>query len=273
MLLPVPFAVAFALGAVVAPPDAVAATAIARRIGLPRRVVTVLEGESLLNDATAIACLRVALVAFAGAVSSRDRPRLRHRRHRRPVGAAVAALAVAVRRHVNNPVFDTAISLLVPFVAYLPAEELGYQDYHGSGVIAVVDAGLLLGHKSPVIQSGQSRLAERVNWATIQFLLENTVFLLIGLQARRIIEALSTSTLSGGRSRCSCVGPLVGVIVLRLVWVTISRFLICRVDRRDRRGPGRRGRTPSSSAGRACAVSSPLPRPSSSPRTSSTGRC
>jgi Na+/H+ antiporter len=237
LLLPVPFAVAFALGAVVAPPDAVAATAIARRIGLPRRVVTLLEGESLLNDATAITCLRVALVALSGAVGAVEiglgfviaiAGAL--------VGAAVASLAVLVRRRVHSPVFDTAISLLVPFVAYLPAEELGYRDFHGSGVIAVVTAGLLLGHKSPVIQSGQSRLAERVNWATIQFLLENTVFLLIGLQARRVVEALSTSTLAPGRIALFVVAVLVGVIVLRMVWVTISRFLIYRVDRETGEG-------------------------------------
>ncbi|SDT23443.1 sodium/proton antiporter, CPA1 family [Friedmanniella luteola] len=237
LLLPVPFAVAFALGAVVAPPDAVAATSIARRIGLPRRVITLLEGESLLNDATAITCLRVALVAIAGAVSAWEiglgfviavAGAL--------IGVGVAALAVVIRRHVHNPVFDTAISLLVPFVAYLPAEALHYRDFHGSGVIAVVTAGLVLGHKSPVIQSGQSRLAERVNWATIQFLLENTVFLLIGLQARRIVEALSTSTLSGGQIALFVAAVLVGVIVLRLVWVTISRFLIYRVDRETGEG-------------------------------------
>ena len=98
-------------------------------------------------------------------------------------------MVVPIRRRITRPVFDTAISLIVPFAAYLPAEQLG-GDFHGSGVIAVVVAGLILGHKSPVIQTGQSRLSERVNWATIQFLLENTVFLLIGLQARRIVDAV-----------------------------------------------------------------------------------
>ncbi len=231
-ILPVPFAVAFAFGAVVAPPDAVAATSIARRIGLPRRVVTLLEGESLLNDATAITCLRVALVAIAGAVSAVQVSVgfLIALLGGALVGVAVAAVAVAVRRRVHNPVFDTAISLLVPFAAYLPAEALGYLEFHGSGVIAVVTAGLLLGHKSPVIQSGQSRLAERVNWATVSFLLENTVFLLIGLQARRIVEAMAGSTLSGPRIAGFCVAVLVGVIVLRLVWVSASRFVLYRVD-------------------------------------------
>ena len=229
-LLPVSFPVAFALGAVVAPPDAVAATAIARRIGLPRRVVTILEGESLLNDATAITCLRVAIAAIAAAVTPGQVALgfVIAALGGAAVGVAVAFVAITIRRRVRNPVFDTAISLLLPFAAYLPAEELGYQESHGSGVIAVVVAGLLLGHKSPVIQSGQSRLAERVNWATIQFVLENTVFLLIGLQARRIITAVSTSTLSGARIAAFCLSVLVAVILLRLLWVSASRFVLFR---------------------------------------------
>ena len=229
-LLPVSFPVAFALGAVVAPPDAVAATAIARRIGLPRRVVTILEGESLLNDATAITCLRVAIAAIAAAVTAGEVALgfAIAAVGGAAVGVAVAFVAIAIRRRVHNPVFDTAISLLLPFAAYLPAEELGYHESHGSGVIAVVVAGLLLGHKSPVIQSGQSRLAERVNWATIQFVLENTVFLLIGLQARRIITAIGSSTLSGARIAAFCAAVLVAVILLRLVWVSASRFVLFR---------------------------------------------
>jgi CPA1 family monovalent cation:H+ antiporter len=77
----------------------------------------------------------------------------------------IAALAVLVRKHIKEPLFDNAISLMVPFAAYLPAEAIQYHSFHGSGVIAVVTAGLLLGHLSPVIQTGQSRLSERVNWA------------------------------------------------------------------------------------------------------------
>ena len=230
LILPTSFAVAFALGAVVAPPDAVAATAIARRIGLPRRVITILEGESLLNDATAITCLRVAIIAITGAVTATEVALgfLIAAVGGAAVGVAVAFVAVEIRKRVTNPVFDTAISLLLPFAAYLPAEELRYHELHGSGVIAVVIAGLLLGHKSPLIQSGQSRLAERVNWATIQFLLENTVFLLIGLQARRIVTALNTSTLSGVRIAGFCAAVLLAVIVLRLVWVAGSRFILFR---------------------------------------------
>ena len=235
LVLPVSFPVAFALGAVVAPPDAVAATSIARRTGLPRRVVTLLEGESLLNDATAITCLRVAIAAIAGAFSVGDIARrfVVAALGGVVIGVAVAYVGVRVRRRVTTPVFDTAISLMVPFVAYLPAEELNLGGAHGSGVIAVVTAGLLLGHKSPVIQSGQSRLAERVNWATIQFLLENTVFLLIGLQARRIVSAMAESSLSGLEIAGFCLAVLGTVIVLRMAWVFVMRISLFRRHREE----------------------------------------
>ena len=128
--------------------------------------------------------------------------------------------------------FDTAISLIVPFAAYLPAEACTSASFHGSGVIAVVVAGLILGHKSPIIQTGQSRLSERVNWATIQLLLENTVFLLIGLQARGSSSTTSpTPTSPGCRIAAFCAAVLVGVIVIRLVWVTASRAFLFRRDR------------------------------------------
>ena len=232
LILPVSFPVAFALGAVVAPPDAVAATSIARRVGMPRRMVTILEGESLVNDATAITCLRVAIAAIGGAVGIADATVgfLIAAVGGVAVGLAVAALAVLVRKHIRQPVFDTAISIMLPFVAYLPAEAIHYHEFHGSGVIAVVVTGLVLGHKSAVIQSAQSRVSERVNWATIQFLLENTVFLLIGLQASRIVTELANSPLSAGRIAGFCAAVLAAVIVLRLVWVTTARSFLFRRD-------------------------------------------
>ncbi len=230
LILPVHFAAAFALGAVVAPPDAVAATSIARRVGLPRRLVTILEGESLVNDATAITCLRVAIAAIGGAVTAVEVSVgfLIAAVGGVAVGLAVAFVAGIIRRHIHEPVFDTAISLILPFAAYLPAEYIGTDHFHGSGVVAVVVAGLLLGHKSPVIQSGQSRLNERINWSTIQFLLENTVFLLIGLQARRIVTNMINSDLSGGRIALFVVAVLVGVIALRMAWVAAARAFLFR---------------------------------------------
>ena len=232
-ILPVSFPVAFALGAVVAPPDAIAATTIARRVGLPRRLVTILEGESLVNDATAITCLRVAIVAIAGTITATQATIgfLIAALGGVAVGVIVALIVIPIRVRITQPVFDTAISIMVPFAAYLPAEVLSIGGFHGSGVISVVTAGLILGHKSPVIQSGQSRLSERVNWATIEFLLENTVFLMIGLQARRIIDANSHSDLPGLQIAGFCLAVLAGVILIRLVWVLGTRPLLFRRDR------------------------------------------
>ncbi len=226
MLVPgIGWPAAFMIGAVVAPPDAVAATAVGRRIGLPRRIVTILEGESLLNDATALVALRTAiaatgvitawevgldfLVAAGGGVL---------------VGVVFFVVVGKVRKYVvRDPLMDTAISLVVPFGSYIAAELI-----HASGIIAVVIAGLLLGHKAPVLQSAQSRIAERMNWRTIAFLLENAVFLLIGLQAAGILEAARESELGGGRIVLVCGLTLAAVIVLRLIWVFPARYLLVR---------------------------------------------
>jgi CPA1 family monovalent cation:H+ antiporter len=232
-LLDIPFGLAFAFGAVVAPPDAVAATSIARRVGMPRRIVTVLEGESLVNDATAITCVRVGLLALTGplTVLNVTAAFLVAAVGGAVVGFVVALLALQVRRRLTAPVFDTAVSLLVPFAAYLPAEAIHLFGAHGSGVIAVVVAGLVLGTKSPTFQSGQSRLSERVNWATVQFLLENTVFLLIGLQASRIVQDVSAATVPVAAIVVFCLAVLLAVIVLRLGWVAIGGFFLFRRDR------------------------------------------
>ncbi len=221
-VLPIPFAVAVALGAVVAPPDAVAAVAVGRRIGLPRQVVTVLEGESLLNDATALVTLRTAIAAFTsagvvtagsvaldfvwavvGGVGS---------------GLVVAAVIAAARKRVTVPTADTALSFVAPFAAYLPAEGM-----HASGVLAVVTTGLVLGHKAPVLQTASSRLAERTNWASVQFLLENAVFLLIGLQARAVTTAAASSELGGPTVLAGIGAVLAAVILLRPVWGMASQ--------------------------------------------------
>ena len=228
-MLDVPLAAGLALGAVVAPPDAVAATAIARRVGLPRRIVTILEGESLVNDATAIVTLRTSIAAISGSVSVWE------------VGAgfAVAAiggvligLAVAlvvgkIRRHIEDDVTDVAVSLLTPWIAYILAEEIHISglDSQPSGVLAVVVAGIILGHKSPLIQSGSSRLFERTNWATISYVLENAIFLLIGLQIRSIVDDLDSSEVSASTVTWSCLAVLGAVILLRIVWVFPAAYL------------------------------------------------
>ena len=231
LLLPIPFAAAVAFGAVVAPPDAVAATAIARRIGLPRGIVTVLEGESLLNDATALVALRTAIVAVAGTVSL-GRITLDFvwaAAGGVAIGVAVALLIALIRKHIKDPVTDTSVSLMAPFVAYLPAEEV-----HASGVIAVVVTGLILGHKAPIIQDATSRLNERINWETIEFLLENSVFLLIGLQLRGILDDVVNANLPASTIAVFCVGTLAAVVLSRPLWVFPVSYLLVQADRRAR---------------------------------------
>jgi CPA1 family monovalent cation:H+ antiporter len=210
----------FAIGAVVAPPDAVAATAIGRRIGLPRKVVTVLEGESLLNDATALVALRTALaanvawqhVAWDFAVAA--------------VGGVVVGVVVYlaigyVRKHVTDPLIDSSISFITPFLAYVVAERI-----HSSGVLAVVVAGLLLGHRAPILQTAQSRLATRSNWRTIAFVLEGAVFLLIGLQARWILAGLANRDENAGLVLAVAFAVLGGTVLLRIVWMFAIRWVL-----------------------------------------------
>ncbi|WP_307861989.1 Na+/H+ antiporter [Nocardioides sp. SYSU D00065] len=210
------WAAAIAIGAVVAPPDAVAATAVARRIGLPRRVVTILEGESLLNDATALVALRTAIAALSGGVALTEIgvDFVRAAGGGLVIGVAFFLLVAWLRKRVTDPLMDTAISFLTPFAAFVAAEEI-----HASGVISVVVAGLLLGHKAPIIQTAQSRITERITWRTVAFVLENTVFLLIGLQLDWILADVADSTLSSARIALVCVATLVTVIVVRMAWV------------------------------------------------------
>jgi Na+/H+ antiporter len=214
---------AIALGAVVAPPDAVAATAVARRVGMPRRIVTILEGESLFNDATALVTFRTALGALAGSatVLGAGGDFLRAIVVGVAVGLAVAAVMTPVRRRVgDDPVLDTSLSLLVPYVAYLVAEEL-----HGSGVLGVVVAGLVLGHRSPDIQSAASRVTERTLWRTVQFVLENVVFLLIGLQLRNLVEQARSSAVGEGSILLLCLAVTGTVILVRIVWMFPVTYL------------------------------------------------
>ena len=228
-VLPISFAVALALGAVVAPPDAVAATTIARRVGLPRRVVTILEGESLVNDATAIVMVRAAIAAIAGSVSlwQIGGGFVLSVLGGAAIGFAIAYVVGRLRNRIHDDLTDVAVSLLTPWVAYLLAEEVQIPGLEGnpSGVLAVVVAGLILGHKSPIIQSASSRMIERTNWAMISFVLANAVFLLIGMQVRSILNDLGKSELSPGLIIGSAVSALIGVIVLRIVWVIPATYL------------------------------------------------
>ena len=207
---------AFALGAVVSPPDAVAATTIARKVGMPRRIVAILEGESLLNDATALVALRTTTAAILASVSVLGVAGrfVLAAGGGIVIGLAMAAVLAMARKRVQDPVLDTTLSLVAPFLTYLAAEAV-----HASGVLAVVIVGLLLGHKSPALQSASSRLAEQTNWRTITFVLENAVFLLIGLQLRTVVQNATEGNLTSRQLAGICVAVLLATLVTRIVWV------------------------------------------------------
>jgi len=216
----VSLAAALALGAVVAPPDAVAATAIARRVGMPRRTVSILEGESLVNDATALVALSVSIAAITGSVGAFD---IAWETVRAAGGGLVIGLVVAevlsrVRARIDDPLLDTVLSFTAPYVAFLPAEAI-----HASGVLAVVITGLVLGHRAPALQSAASRIAEGINWRTIQFLLEHVVFLLIGLQLSGILEAVADDPISPARVTAVCLAVLLTTVLVRVAYILVAQ--------------------------------------------------
>ncbi len=146
------------------------------------------------------------------------------------IGFAVAVVLIAVRKRLTDTVSDTTLSLVAPWVAFLPAEQV-----HASGVLAVVVTGLLLGHKAPVVQSAASRISERTYWRTIQHLLENAVFLLIGLQAYRIVTDVAGSELDLPTVLTACAGVLLAVVLVRPLWIFPSLYLTRLLrPRRDR---------------------------------------
>lgn len=220
-----------ALGAIVAPPDAVAATAVAKRIGLPRRVVTILEGESLLNDATALVMLRVCLAAAAGSVGVLDIGVEIARAAGGGIllGGAAAVVAAKLHRKIEDPLLDDAVSLLTPFVVVLVAERL-----HVSSIVAVVVAGLYLGHRIPQLLSSASRLQMDAVWRLITFLLEGTVFLLVGLQVRDLLRHIDTPT--GTAVLVTAVAVLL-TIAVRFAWMYPATYLTRLVPRIRRRDP------------------------------------
>ncbi|EEP74424.1 Na+:H+ antiporter [Micromonospora sp. ATCC 39149] len=238
LLLPaVPFAVCLALGAVVAPPDAVAATAVARRIGLPRRVVTILEGESLVNDATALVLLRVATMATIGTsvgVVDVAWEVLIATGGGILVGVAGVVAFGFLHKRITDPLLDNAVSLIVPFAVVFAAEEI-----HASGVVAVVVTGLGIGHKMPMLMSAASRLQIGAFWRLARFLLEGLVFLLVGLQLREVVRDLDEPL---GFLAAITGAVLVTVFLTRFVWIFPATYLarlVPRVRQRDSAPPAK----------------------------------
>lgn len=217
----VPWAVAFVFGAIVSPPDAVAATAILSRLNIPRRIVTILEGESLVNDASGLVLYKFAIAAVLTGTFSLADASVQF------VGVSLGGIAVglvfahvfmAIHRRLGDPMLEMLVSLTVPYVAYVAAESV-----HVSGVLAVVAAGLVRGRYSPELVSAEMRILARSVWNLLVFMLNTLVFMLIGMEMSDTPEKLARYT----------VAELVGwgllvsavAIAVRFAWVYPVAFL------------------------------------------------
>jgi CPA1 family monovalent cation:H+ antiporter len=226
---------AFVLGAIVSPPDPVAAVAIMRRLGAPRRIVSLLEGEGLVNDATALVAYRIGVAAAVTGSFSPSRAALQFL----VTGAGGVAVGLAIgwligqvrRRTPKFPIVENSISLLTPFLAYVPADSLGL-----SGVLAVVAVGLYLGRLGPRIVSAATRVQSESMWSMIQFLLESFIFMVIGLELPYVLHSLRQHTLAD----LIGYGALVTLtaIAVRMVY-TFLAVLLLRIARRRRGEPAR----------------------------------
>jgi len=232
-----PWGAAFVLGAIVSPTDAVAATAIAERLGIPRRIVTILEGESLINDATGIVAYRVAVAAVVTGAFSLWQAGLQFvigAIGGITVGLAVGWLVIWARRHVSEePNVQNTISLLTPFAAYLLAEEPSHYlwgrlglpgEFTFSGVLAVVAAGLYLSRRVPYVVTPQARLQAYAFWELVIFLLNGLIFALIGLQLRSIAERLSESDYEVAQLLLYAGLTSLSVILVRFLWVFFTAY-------------------------------------------------
>src|SRR5688500_3401550 len=216
------WATAFELGAIVSPPAAVAAAAAAQRLRVPKRVVTVLEGESLLNDAAAIVAYRFAVAATLAGSFSAGGAAIRFvlvAVGGVAVGWAVGWVIARVRPKIRDVSVETAFSLLTPFIAYLPAEHLGV-----SGVLAVVTTGLYLSRHYPRIVAPAARLRAYAVWDTLVFILNCLVFIMIGLQLPAILERLKDDT---SIRLLIAYGTLVSLatVLVRIAWVFTATIL------------------------------------------------
>jgi Na+/H+ antiporter len=216
-----PLAAGFVLGAIVSPPDAIAATAIAQRLRLPRRIVTILEGESLVNDATALVALRFAIAALATGSFSLGRATAQFFYvgiGGIAVGLLVGWLSARITKPIDDPPIEITLSLLTPFAAYLPAEQM-----HVSGVLAVVTAGLYYGWHVPELTSSRTRLEAGPVWEMVEFLLNGFIFLLIGLQVPRVVHRLADRSIV--QLVWYAVAISLAVILIRMLWVFPAAYL------------------------------------------------
>jgi monovalent cation/hydrogen antiporter len=227
-LIGLPWAMAFALGAIVSPTDPAAATAIMRRVGAPRRLVNILEGESMFNDATALVAYKVAVAAAIGGSVSAGHTILEFVVDAGggiAIGLAVGWAIGEIRKRVSDLNTELTISLFSAYGAFVPADQLGV-----SGVLAVVTCGVYLGFRAPEIASPESRMQADGLWSILTFLLNAALFILIGLQLPAIVDGLSglpaDEVIGYAAAVCGAV------IAMRFVWTFVVTFIIRTVDRR-----------------------------------------
>ncbi|WP_374007796.1 cation:proton antiporter [Leifsonia sp. LS-T14] len=221
-----------ALGAIVSPTDAVA-TGIVKRAGISPRVVAILEGESLLNDATALVLLRAAIAAAAVASFTVGEVTLTFLYSVLVAvvfGAAVGWLNLMVRQRVKDATVNTAISFTVPFLASIPAEALG-----ASGLVAAVVAGLVTGSRAPRLLSPEHRLSDTQNWRTVELILEGLIFLTMGLELFGIVQNVQNDHAGVLPAIGIAAGALLLTIVVRAGFVAPLLALLARRHRRGQR--------------------------------------
>lgn len=223
-----PWEAAFVLGAIVSPTDPLAAATIMRRLDAPRRLVSSIEGEGLFNDATALVAYRVAVTAVvAGSFSLADAGLefVLGAAGGVAVGLAVGAIVAEIRKRTSDTQVNVTISLLTGYAAFVPADAIG-----ASGVLATVTAGIYMGIRGPQILPARTRLQGYFVWDILDFIINAILFVLIGLQLRAVVDALSgysASTLGG--YALAVTGVVVGT---RLVWFFTVPYLIRAIDRR-----------------------------------------
>jgi monovalent cation/hydrogen antiporter len=232
-----PWGAAFALGAIVSPTDPLAAASIMRRLEVPRRMVSMAEGEGLFNDATALVAYRVAVAAVVGGSFSLADAGVRFVAGALggvAIGLVVGWIIAAIRERTTDAQVSITISLLSGYAAFVPADAVG-----ASGVLAAVTTGIYMGIRGPSIIPPRTRLQGFMVWDILDFLINAILFVLVGLQLHTVIDGLSgrsAGTLAGYALAVSAV-----VIAIRLIWFFTVPYLIRLLDRRESQRARRRG--------------------------------
>ncbi len=220
-LVGLPLAVGFVFGALISPPDAVAALAVTKNLRVPRKIIVILEGESLVNDATSFISFRFAVAAVVTGSFSLGNASLQFLFVAAGgicVGLAVGWLATQVQKRLDDPPVQTMFSLLTPYVAYFSGEKL-----HVSGILAVVIAGIYYGWRAPRILSGRMRLQALPVWEMVTFILNGVLFMLIGLQLPQVVHSLNRGSVISVANIAILV--FLAMVLVRFVWIFGSTYL------------------------------------------------